>query len=507
VIRRLLEIILSAIIGLSGIGFVALGIWMMSSDFKQSKAPPYWVIIFMIALGFLCLRIAYTFLRKAKQTSSISKCCKCGATTEIQEIFVSDRRLFSSTFRMYCPICWNERKTSNYKWNIAVSLLIGAAGLILLQIYPGSAIAYFFLNVFLLEALQILSIFLHELSHAWTARIVGMNVYRICIGIGKRYFKRKLFNFEIDYRGLPIISAVIAAYPAKENSNTRQLLLVAAGPLLNVSLVILALFFIPVNELWNIRIFFHRVAPWHVLFWSNVLVLIINLLPRKIPTPFGIVETDGMQLAKNFKKSDEELDRRHASYFLLEGAIQVEKKDYEKAGFWLGKGLDHYKENFVLLNSLGIVLLKQKNFLGARECFQKALKAASTPVNEALTMNNIAYVDALIEDHELLEEADRYSEKAMLVLSWMPAIKGTRGTVLLQLGKIDEAIVLLNDALRMHDEPDGKAENCYFVAIAEHKRGNFEQSQRYLNEARKLDPDCYLLERVEKLISVTTAQI
>lgn len=90
----------------------------------------------------------------------------------------------------------------------------------------------------------------------------------------------------------------------------------------------------------------------------------------------------------------------------------------------------------------------------------------------------------------------------MALLGWMPAIKGTRGTTLLELGRTEEALRLLRDSMEQHDDPAGKAENACFIAIGEATLGNFVQSRRYLEEARKLAPKCFLLERAEAALAV-----
>jgi hypothetical protein len=112
-------------------------------------------------------------------------------------------------------------------------------------------------------------------------------------------------------------------------------------------------------------------------------------------------------------------------------------------------------------------------------------------------LNNIAYTDALLGGPELLMEADRYSVEAMTNLSWMPSVKGTRGTVLLELGKLDEAVPLLRETMLMHDIPNNKAQNACLLAMAETRRGNLNAGRKYLDEARKFDSTCFLLERAQ----------
>ncbi len=100
-------------------------------------------------------------------------------------------------------------------------------------------------------------------------------------------------------------------------------------------------------------------------------------------------------------------------------------------------------------------------------------------------MNNIAYVDVLLGGSELLAEADRYSQEALANLSWDPAVKGTRGAVLLELERVEEAIPLLRESMEQAVHVSGKAQNACWISMAETRRGRPAESRKYLDEARR----------------------
>jgi tetratricopeptide (TPR) repeat protein len=149
-------------------------------------------------------------------------------------------------------------------------------------------------------------------------------------------------------------------------------------------------------------------------------------------------------------------------------------------------------------------LLSLARFNEARECFLKILpRTDQDRFLHSILLNNIAYADALVGGPELLAEADRYSAEAMKTLSWVPSIKGTRGTVLSELGKLDEAVPLLREVMLTHDDPHNRAQNACLLAIAEARRGDLVAARRYLEEARKFDPKCFLLERAQNFLDGT----
>ena len=71
-------------------------------------------------------------------------------------------------------------------------------------------------------------------------------------------------------------------------------------------------------------------------------------------------------------------------------------------------------------------------------------------------------------------------------------------------GKIEEAVELLRVSMEQADDVHGKAQNACCIAIAESRRGNYAEAGKYLEEARKLDPDCFLLNRAKVFLRSTS---
>ncbi len=162
-----------------------------------------------------------------------------------------------------------------------------------------------------------------------------------------------------------------------------------------------------------------------------------------------------------------------------------------------------YPNNPIILNALGIVFLQWGDFLKARTIFVTLFQASETlkPSLKFTLMNNIAYTNILINRVDLLQEAAIYSAEAYQNAPWEPAIIGTRGAVLVELGQLAEGIMLLKVAMAKHSSAQGKAANACHAAIGESRRGNVSESQNYFQIARSLDPQCYLLEYTAKKLA------
>jgi hypothetical protein len=51
--------------------------------------------------------------------------------------------------------------------------------------------------------------------------------------------------------------------------------------------------------------------------------------------------------------------------------------------------------------------------------------------------------------------------------------------------------------MQQAEDSSHKAQNACFISIGESRRGNLTESKKYLDEARQLAPNCFLLDRAE----------
>ncbi len=431
---------------------------------------------------------------------TIATCNRCGATTDVPETFYKERKSFRDLIRTLCPACWQKHKSSVYAWLLVQRLATGLLGILSLHLLPDKRIGWFLLNLFIFDIALMLSILPHELGHAFIAKRIGWRVFRIHIGFGKPVFRTTLFGFETEFDALPLGGVVWVAPRSLGHYRARLFAFALAGPMANVILMVVLLAAMGGN-LTGLGSVVQRLAPLEMFFIANLVIAITNLVPRQIDTTFGKRSSDGKQLLEALKADPARAEQNHAAGFTMESAFCQEKKQFDEAGAWLEKGLALYPDNLPLLTMKGLNLLHQQKLDGAREAFLLVLRHADKDrLYRSLMLNNIAYTDALIGGPEFLAEADRYSVEAMTNLSWMPSIKGTRGTVLSELGKFDEAMPLLREAIQTHDIPNNKAQNACWLAIAETRRGNLTTGRKYLDEARKFDSTCFLIERAQKVL-------
>ena len=188
-------------------------------------------------------------------------------------------------------------------------------------------------------------------------------------------------------------------------------------------------------------------------------------------------------------------------WFLMKSAREHQTSNTETANTWFDKAAALYPNNPHVRNGVGVRLLGEGKAAEARECFVDLLKdETAKPILRAVYMNNVAYANLLLGDPALLEEADQYSQEAMTWLASSAPVKSTRGAVLIQLGRLDEALPLVLDGYAQQP-PWAKAENACWLAILNARKQNPTEAEKYLAEAKSLNPKCMLLERAEREVN------
>jgi Tfp pilus assembly protein PilF len=425
------------------------------------------------------------------------KCALCGTESELDAAFVKERRSFPSRPRTLCPNCWVKRTNVRRFRTLAAFPVLGICGFVLSLVVPGSFVAAMLINFFLIGIFVTLSILPHELGHALVGKALGWRVHQIVVGIGKSLFKAKWAGIPFDFRSLPVAAVTRVAPVDTRWLRPKWFLIILAGPLVNAALalaVILAcggsLSHFDLDTLPNAA---------RIFVWANICVFTVNLLPYQPKSGFGVL-TDGGQLLQLLSFSKKSLDRLQALRFAFEAMASRERGDFAAARSWCDQGLALVPEDDRLLNLSGTTCLDEQKYEQARDLFLKLLAKEKHPQKRAIYLNNLAYADALSENPAWLAEADAYSRDALTMLPWLSSVVGTRGTVLVALGKYDEGLPLLRKSMEEAHLPRSKAENACHIAIALARTGKFDEAQKYLQLARQLDSKCPMLARAERAL-------
>lgn len=440
-----------------------------------------------------------------------TRCDYCGTESELAQAFRKVSLTISgSKFKWICPGCSRKRQNRFFKRSLTWCGVLAAAGVGLLFLEPVRGWGFVILNVLLFFVFCLLTILPHELGHAVAAHLVGFRVFRVVTGVGKPFYRRRFLSFSLEFRCLPLGGFTVATPKERGFSKIKWAFYVSAGLAVNLIIGVSAYALIPdrpselmvghfgVENPPGLLVFLGRsLIPFQLIFAANILVVLTNIRPREIDLGFGKIPNDGLALIRLPSLSPEKVSLLRAAYYIYESMECNEAGAGKKALAWCDAGLSRFPDHDHLLNLKGITCLHLGELREARECFQHVLANPKVePGLRYMLLNNIAYADALSGDTALLGEADQYSQETFENCPWIPEFKGTRGTVLVELGQIEKGLLLLRETLGECETDQIKAINACHIALAETKLGNLQEACRYAGLARSLDPNCTLLERV-----------
>jgi len=87
---------------------------------------------------------------------------------------------------------------------------------------------------------------------------------------------------------------------------------------------------------------------------------------------------------------------------------------------------------------------------------------------------------------QYLNQADGWSQEAMKLAGYSKTIQGTRGAILVELGKYEEGKQTLFPLTKPDNDPMDIAISSYYLAKADHHLGNNEQAWKWLKQAEQV---------------------
>jgi tetratricopeptide (TPR) repeat protein len=165
--------------------------------------------------------------------------------------------------------------------------------------------------------------------------------------------------------------------------------------------------------------------------------------------------------------------------------LMLDQGDYTAAARFFGQVLATQPNNPSLLNQRGIALAKLSRDREAERDFAQARKIVSAYPSEimAQALNNLCYPKAVA--NVALQRALDECEEALRKQPDVAMVLDSRGTVLLRLGRIDEAI---RDFDRALEQVPDMVPSRYLRAVARSKQGDFAGARADVDAVRQADP-------------------
>ena len=226
-------------------------------------------------------------------------CDNCGIKALDNESFAEERFSFRSA-RKYCPACY-ARLYQRVHIVFFIVFFLFASVPILLAFYRGDPVLEGRVVLFgLAFLLQYLLVIPHELGHAFAARAFGFSQIRIVIGVGKPFFHFQFLGFQWLLNSIPFGGLTYARPNQQTLTRAKWILFASGGLIVNGLSALVAWLFLPGGIFIDGQSTPSDAVPLKVFFWSNLFVLIENLVPLTIQTGFGRLSTDGKLLFDAF---------------------------------------------------------------------------------------------------------------------------------------------------------------------------------------------------------------
>jgi Zn-dependent protease/Tfp pilus assembly protein PilF len=355
-------------------------------------------------------------------------------------------------------------------------------------------------NILVYPLIVLVSITLHELGHAAVAHAVGLRVLRIEVGVGRRVARQRWRGLRLQLNTFPLFGITILGAESRAPRRWQVWLTILAGPLTTLAIVVttLAVSGLDVGDvLWPSGAVAGSPALACLIGFQNLWMLVRNLLPLRI---LGH-HSDGMQLCKVPFMPARDLETLRLMPLMLAAADHMEADEFDAAQHVLEAALEIAPGSLIVRCNLATLAVHRGRNPEAREQF---VALAGEPALEAavrvIVLNNLAWVDYVLGDAELRDEADRYSEEVIAKWKHSPYAMGTRGAVLGWLGQHYDAIALLERSFVRHTSSTSRALSACSLAISHAAHGDVDIAERWIARARKNHEACPLLKRAAAAI-------
>jgi len=384
-----------------------------------------------------------------------------------------------------------------------------SAMLLLLWALLGSAITRtppstgLLFNLLLFPAFAIVATAMHELGHALAGHLAGLRVVRVSIGVGNACFRFKIGHVEMRVHEFPLGGMTWMVPSSARGIRWRMWVAVLGGPLTN-ALMLLAL--LPVLDVRFSTVLVHgRFAPLETWAIAHLVVLVLSLMPTLLPSGAGTAVSDGLALLEIPLMTEPEKERLMNAGRVIAARDAYERRDHEQALEICETGLRRDPDCVALRNVQGCVFLERRQFDRAQEVFAALLADDGLePAWRDVFRSNLAWSALRLERQEILLEALHHSEQVFRRQTGATWARTTHGAVLVQLGRYGEGIELLQIGLSSEGDRNAQAHDACWLAVAQARLGNVREAERYLGQARELDPDCYSLADAERVVELAS---
>lgn len=336
------------------------------------------------------------------------------------------------------------------------------------------------------------SILCHEMGHFMAAKMVGFKPFLVKVGTGKKILDLKILNSVIEFNTIPSGGITYISNLSLDKIKSKLIFMYLAGPMINCLLLGLII------SIYNYRILNARfiedlytlkfIKPFA---FFEFFVIVANLLPFESTSYGKKHSTDGKQILDTLTKTNEQFIQEKLGL----ARYTINKND---------SAIHFFNNDLKTLQILyeAQVQFETRNFDQTIKLLEPILITDKLIVRDKLYILDILV--SIVIDHEqmkYLEKADRWSAQALDLAGDIKTIQGTRGAILIELGRYSEGKQMLLPLTEPGNDIIDIAYSCCYIAKADYFLGNENQVKDWLIKAKQIGAAPRVLLRIQKEIN------
>lgn len=336
--------------------------------------------------------------------------------------------------------------------------------------------------------------------------MVGMQVEGIAVGAGGAVANGRFFGRFLRLGEHPIHGLTYLHHNTERFWRLRQIASVGAGPLVSAALFLATLKLLVFAEKASVA----SPEPWSkaasplllVLLLVQGLIVIGNLWPHMTTIEGKQAPNDGSLLIQALTKTRNEiLAAIVASYIAIEQRQAAGGSPTDSERFWQ-RSLQRYPRSQALRIARASSLCRGGKFAQAKEVWLKELAAPDlSSERRAEVLDGWCCIPLYWDCPDYLPEADAWSKEALELRPREFTLKGTRGAVLIELGRIEEGKALLREVLEKSSDANDRSISLAYLELAASKQDDQKAAEEMLARAKKESPHCPVLEKITKKVA------
>lgn len=330
------------------------------------------------------------------------------------------------------------------------------------------------------------SLFCHEMGHFVFAKLGGMSPYLVQVGGGYKIAKFKVFNARFQFGIIPFGGLTHAYYLNFNNIKAKVIFLSLGGAFANFVLLLFLLISLRITN--DLKLL--------VLIIIELLSLAFTLIPMEGQVYGQTQPNDGQQIILALFKDYNQIFKNLFEEY-RKALLKYETDERKLPNTFLGNDIRILNLFLRAQNELD-----QSNIDNSIQLFLEVLKYARiTDTEKAFIFDYLACIVAINGHKQYLNDADYWSKEAIELASYSKTLKGTRGAILIELGRYDEGKQLLLPLTEPENDTIDIAISSCYIAKAEYFLGNIEEVEGWLRKAKEIGVSPQVLERIEREIN------